>query len=131
MELYESLRDDTAARLIEKFGKPVKLTRAAVRSFDETAGKYTDIPGNLPTNKDTFALRIGAVAVLKGTGEWRDGMVLSWNEGLLVSAANLGGFEPVPTDTVLFNGKQCPIMKIIAVKPGDVAIAYKIGIVVK
>ena len=128
MELYEELRDGAVDRLIDKFGTAIKVRVKSDRVYDAATGSLSS---GTVTDIDTSAVRIGAVAVLRGTGEYREGMVLAWNEGLMLSAKDLTGLDLNATHTIVFKGRECPILKVIEICPGDVVVAYKVGIVVK
>ena len=132
MDLYENLRDETVARLIEKFGVAVSFKRKINREYDAASGRMVQADGEPETlTIDTFALRIGPVSVLRGTGEYVEGMTLGWKEGLLMSGKDLVDVDVTALDKIVYKGKECAILKKVPVQPGDVVIAYKLGIVLK
>lgn len=125
---YTSLRDGTAANLIQKFGRAATL-RQQSSTYDPATGSSTI------TETDTAVLVIETSlgSVLKGAGgsnKFTEEMVSQWDSGILMSAKETAaaGVEPQENDILVLDGSEARIMWVDPKRPSGFAIVYKMAI---
>lgn len=119
---YASIRDDTAAPLIERFGQDATLRQQAP-TYDPTTGVQTNV------NTDT-PVKILTLPMSRAKDQFRDEMVEMFDQFVILSAkeTNTAGVEPGTDDLILIGSTVSRIVGITPVAPSGIAVIYKIGI---
>ena len=122
MGFYESLRDDTAANLIDKFGLSA-LLRQQVGTYNPATGAQTNV------NTDT-PVKILTLPMSKAKDVFREDVIESFDQFVIMSAKETAaaGISPGTDDAIVIGTKVSRIVALTPVEPGGIAVIYKIGI---
>jgi hypothetical protein len=120
--LYESLRDDVAAKMVADFGTTATLIRGSAESYDPTTGTNT-------VTEATTEIKL----VMLPPDIARDEMVTKYDQRLLVSAKELNTASVVPdeNDEILIGTTRMRIVENMPIQPdGVTTILYKMKVAV-
>lgn len=129
--LYTSLRDETAAALITRFGRGAILRRPpAGQTYDPATGKTSR---GTPRDTNVKVLEVGLAAMLKGRegkNQFQQEQTKLWDSGLIMSAKETAAasIEPEVGHYIVVGGKHCRIEWLEPVAPSGIPIIYKIAI---
>jgi hypothetical protein len=107
--MYAGLQN-TAAKMLAKFGRSVNLTKTVPGTFDPTTGTSS---GNTTTTEDVSAVFVGI------SQKWKDKFVIEQGDSVALVAAD--GLEPEQNDVL----DGWTILAVEAVKPADTAVLFK------
>lgn len=119
---YASIRDNTAAPLIERFGRDATLRQQSV-AYNPATGVGT------PTNTDT-AVKILTLPMSRAKDQFREELIEQFDQFVIMSAkeTNVAGIEPGTDDLILIGSEVARIVGVTPVAPSGTAVIYKIGI---
>lgn len=128
-DLYTSLRDETAAKLITQFGRAAVLRKPTADDYNPATGAATSVPDDTPVR----VLEIGLQGLLKGhegSGLFEQDQVKLWDSAVIMSAKETAaaGIEPEVGDKLLMDGLACRIAWVLPIRPSGIAVIYKIAI---
>lgn len=107
---------NTATRLLRRFGNDATLTRSASSSYDPATGTSTDSTYELTVTASVFDY---PKAYIDGT------LILQGDKRAYVSAYNVDA--PEPSDTLTWNGVPYRIISVKDLNPaGSVSIMYEL-----
>ena len=114
MSFYENMRDNVATKLIQKRGDTHTFTRKIRGEYDPLSGSSTD------TSKTYTAM---AVKTEFSAYERNDSSIQVDDIKLLAEVADT---EYNQGDEINIDGANYELIKVTAIKPGPVVVAYKL-----
>lgn len=115
MSFYESLRDNTATKLIKKYGVLTTFKRVARGAYDPASGGTT-------STTSTFTAYAVREEITKGNRA--DGAIQEHDYNLIAEAS--GGF--LVNDVVVVDGSDHTVIRVDEIKPGAVVVAYNLAV---
>lgn len=114
MSFYENLRDNTAAKLIKKYGRQHTFTRVTKGSYDPVSGTTT---GDTQTQFTAYAVKEDFSAYERNDSS------IQIDDIKLVAEAS-GSFEV--DDQITIESQEYKLVRVNPIKPGAIVVAYEL-----
>lgn len=121
----------TATRLIKDAGRAMPAERTNVSAYEPITGVATATTQTWSLDAVVLPATIARFRGIDNKIADDTNLVLAKARYLLASAVNRDGVtipEPLPQDTITFDGKDWRVIGASPLKPADVAIIYQIGV---
>ena len=115
MTFYTNLRDNTAAKLIKKFGRLHTFTRVTYGAYDPATGTSAETTATFTANavKDEFS-----------AFERNDSSIQIDDIKLIAEASDLITFEI--DDSITIESQEYKLTRVNPIKPGATVVAYEL-----